>query len=355
MQAIKQWREEPWREEVSWGELFLHYIKNPYDPMTRKFILLFLVATVGVNAQFAAPAGMPGSTAIYKDSSCFVAWANHCDIERGWIDLSDTSAGRATVGSSLSAIGKAGENGVVSLGDGGRAQLQFQNLIYNGPGYDFAVFENSFRDDFLELAFVEVSSDGLNYRRFPATSLIDTSIQVDSFGLIDCRQVNNLAGKYRALYGTPFDLNELAIYSDIDIMNISSIRLVDVVGSMDNRYATRDQDGRKINDPFPTPYPSSGFDLDAVGVIHSRGLNAIEAQTDEKAVICGTLHHPGEKISLNIHGKADNAELIDMTGIRWELQMENDCIEIAAPISSGVYLLKISTKDRWFTQKIVIE
>ena len=40
------------------------------------------------------------------------------------------------------AIGAPG-NGIVSLGDGGEAILSFERFIENGPGWDFAIFENS--------------------------------------------------------------------------------------------------------------------------------------------------------------------------------------------------------------------
>jgi hypothetical protein len=43
---------------------------------------------------------------------------------------------------------------------------------------------------------------------------------------------------------------------------------VDVVGSITPAYATYDSQGNMVNDPWPTPYSSSGFDLDAVGVIN---------------------------------------------------------------------------------------
>ncbi|MEO8761868.1 MAG: T9SS C-terminal target domain-containing protein, partial [Bacteroidia bacterium] len=116
-------------------------------------------------AQFAPPKGQAGSTAMYKDSIAFVAWATTCKITRGLQDISNTSSGYTTVGDSLSPIGIADGN-VISLGDGGVVICTFQNEIYNGAGYDFAVFENSFDGNYLELAFVEVSSDGINFFRF---------------------------------------------------------------------------------------------------------------------------------------------------------------------------------------------
>ena len=65
------------------------------------------------------------------------------------------------------ATGMAGDGRVVSLGDGGVAILTFDTPLSDGPGPDFAVFENAFLETFLELAFVEVSSDDVNYFRFP--------------------------------------------------------------------------------------------------------------------------------------------------------------------------------------------
>ena len=123
--------------------------------------------------------------AIYKDSSIFVSWATGCTVDRGFQNISDSFLGLASTGDSSLAIGKADGSGVVSLGDAGTAILSFQSPITNGVGYDFAVFENGFSFGvdslfFLELAFVEVSSDGQHYFRFPSTSLTDTIIQIDN-------------------------------------------------------------------------------------------------------------------------------------------------------------------------------
>jgi len=235
-----------------------------------KAVIIFLCfSLIGLSsiAQYAPAAGQPGSTAIYKDSSSIIAWATQCSINRGWQNISDTTLGKTNVGNNNSALGIA-DNDVISLGDGGTAVLQFAQAISNGPGPDFAVFENAFDDFFLELAFVEVSSDGQNYVRFPAHSLTQTATQVGGFGHLQAVKINNLAGKYRVGYGTPFDLEELKNTAGLDITHITHIRIIDVVGSIDNAYATFDSAGNKVNDPFPTPFPSSGFDLDAVAVLN---------------------------------------------------------------------------------------
>jgi hypothetical protein len=232
------------------------------------FGLLFSIFCFSAAAQFPGPAGTPGSTAMHADSSAFSGWASQCKITRGYQDISNVTLGYTTVGDSSMATGKAGTNGVVSLGDGGIAILTFIAPITNGPGFDFAVFENSFSDSFLELAFVEVSSNGVNFFRFPATSNSPASPQYDNNANMDASLLDNLAGKYRALYGTPFDLQELSGIAQLDILNITHVKVIDVVGSVNVSYASYDKNNNIINDPWPTPFPSSGFDLDAVGVIH---------------------------------------------------------------------------------------
>lgn len=230
-------------------------------------ILLALCPAKEMLAQYAPPAGQPGSTAMRYDSSAFVAWASHCSIERGFMDISNPSGGYASVGDSSMATGMAGPGGVVSLGDKGTATLEFDHPLVNGPSWDFAVFENSFDDYFLELAYVEVSSDGVLFYPFPSHSLTDTSLQVSSFDSLDATKINNLAGKYRGMYGTPFDLDEMTGLAGLDVNHITHIRIRDVGGCIQEAYAAYDTAGRKINDPWPTPFASGGFDLDGIGVI----------------------------------------------------------------------------------------
>lgn len=237
---------------------------------TRVLIIIGLLASRAALAQYPPAAGQAGSTAVRNDSTIIVGWATQCEVVRGPMNISSPEGGLASFGTPEAATGFAEGNpsGVVSLGDGGSATLTFGGVIYNGPGPDFAVFENSFSDTFLELAFVEVSSDGENFFRFPAISLTDTSRQVGSFGTLDPTKIHNLAGKYRAGFGTPFDLEDLRNIPGLDINAITHVKIVDVVGCIQCPYASRDSQGHLINDPWPTPFPSSGFDLDGVGVIH---------------------------------------------------------------------------------------
>ena len=241
--------------------------------MNSFFIAIFILVTSAVYGQSFAPApDNPGSTAIYKDSSVFVAWATNVYIQRGYLDIQNPQSGFASYGTDTDAVGPADGANVVSLGDSGLAILQFAQAIYDGPGPDFAVFENGFIDGYMEFAFVEVSSDGVNYFRFPATSEIPTTTQSGNFTVTDCGYVHNLAGKYRANYGTPFDLADFSGVTALDVQHITHIKLIDVVGSIDPQWGSQDQYGVMINDPYPTAFESGGFDLDAIGVIHQKPL-----------------------------------------------------------------------------------
>ena len=230
---------------------------------------LLLLNGIALRGQFHPAAGKPGSNAIQKDDAAFIGWANSCQIKRGLIDAADSSSDYASFGDETAAVGPA-NGAVVSLGDAGEAVLYFEIPIANGPGYDFAVFENAFNDTYLELAFVEVSTDGIHFVRFPATSLTDTVLQVSSFGNLNPEKINNFAGKYRVFWGTPFDLQELVDSPLLDLSKIHYVKLVDVIGTIHPDFCSYDAYGNKVNDPYPTSFESGGFDLDAVGVINNQ-------------------------------------------------------------------------------------
>ncbi len=221
-------------------------------------------------------AGAPGSLAVACTDPEIAGWATgFTDLVRGFAQIDRPDYGTAGFGVGDHALGPVLREtsddvyDVVSLGDGGRVTLTFAEPITDGEGWDFAVFENGFAGSFLELAFVEVSSDGVNFFRFDAYSETQSATQVGSFGVVDPTNLRNLAGKYVGGQGTPFDLSELAGRSPLlDIHAITHVRIVDVVGSIDETHATRDALGRIINEPWPTPFSTGGFDLDGVAVRH---------------------------------------------------------------------------------------
>lgn len=155
---------------------------------------------------------------------------------------------------------------VVSLGEGGQITLTFDTPIADGPGPDFAVYENGFSDTFLEYGYVEVSSDGSTFVRFDSAFL--GTEPVGPFADSDPTLMLGLAGRYRQGIGTGFDLSLLRWHplvrrGLVDLQRVTHVRIVDVVGDGSDL----DSFGRPIYDPYPTT-GSAGFDLDAIAVLH---------------------------------------------------------------------------------------
>ena len=212
---------------------------------------------------YAPAAGEIGSLAIENIDPAFVAWASAVTSYLPGAEVD------ATFQVPANALGPAEgtSSDAVSLGRGGTITLEFDSPIRDGLGADFAVFENSFSDTFLELAFVEVSSDGVHFFRFENDSLTD--VAVGSFGSVDPTNIHNLAGKYRRGFGTPFDLEELSGISPLlNTAAVTHVRVVDIFGDG----SVLDTSGDAIYDPTPT-FESAGFDMDGVGVLHEAVLN----------------------------------------------------------------------------------
>ncbi len=292
---------------------------------------------------FCGVVGTTGCTAIAYNDNRIKAWATGCTLVLGSQNLSDPSAPVVTYGTADEAVGAASTStmDVVSLGDGGSATLTFEKPIANGDGYDFAVFENSFNDYFLELAFVEVSSDGERFVRFPATSLTQTARQITSS--VDPTYINNLAGKYRVGYGTPFDLNELRDSAGLDINNITHVRVIDVVGSIDPELGTHDAFGHIINDPFPTITYSAGFDLDGIAVLNQK-TERIELA--ENGVQMSVYPNPAtDRICVTLENLENiDATLFDMSGRAVKtltLRNGDNTIDIST-LQNGIYLIRVA-------------
>ncbi len=325
-----------------------------------RFILLISAFFLSpyLHAQFPPPAGRPGTTAIHMDSSILIGWASDCEIVRGYINMADTTVtynevNKATYGSYLYGSGPA-DGLVISLGDHGSALLFFDIPVINGQGPDFAVFENSFGDSFLELGFVDVSSDGIRYVRFPSISLTGENMQVGTFDTIDATKIHNLAGKYRMGYGTPFDLDDLTDSAGIDLNHITHIRISDAGGCIVPPYATMDSQGHIINDPWPTPFDTGGFDLDAIGVIH----NTTEGFAEGALSGAIQLYPNPVKDKIIIESTALVKMRLHMTDLFGKLLLD---VEIAgkaeldlSTFSAGVYMVNCSFRDGTsITKKII--
>lgn len=318
------------------------------------FIVLF-TSTFGWTQSYAPAANQVGTTAIHKDSSIFVAWATGIELKRGYLDIADTNfmisgSNKVDFGDPSEALYQAQGSSatIVSLGDGGVATLTFERPIFNGEGPDFAVFENSFLPDFLELAFVEVSSDGEHFFRFPAHSENQFSVQIATYGTMDCRYINNLAGKYQQGFGTPFDLSDLPLDNLLDVNAITHVRIVDVIGTIDPALASLDQFGNIINDPYPTAFASGGFDLDGVGVIHQKTLGLEETSLNYRIYpnpSHGMIHLDFQLVS--------DIRIIDFSGkvIAVYEKLQQQQLDLSA-FQKGMYWMEVENPSGKFTQKI---
>lgn len=185
----------------------------------------------------------------------------------------------------------AGSLDVLTLGVGGSVTLTFDaggrsRRIVDGPGPDLIVFENAMyvagdpTRCFGELAFVEVSTDGVRFARLPSRSL--TPAPVSPYGAINPADVTGLAGAHPTLAnvdtntvdpfdppaagGDAFDLAELAddpmvVAGLVRLNDIRFVRLVDILGDG----SVSDGEGGPIYDP--TGFQNS-CDIDAISVIH---------------------------------------------------------------------------------------
>lgn len=323
----------------------------------------FFLSRKTLLAQYAPAPPNPNSTAIHLSDTSISFWANEIEVQRAWKNIADTTLGKASAGLAENALGKANAK-IVSLGDGGSAILQFPFPIYNVNGYDFAVFENGFsphnsneNEFFLELAFVEVSQDGNHFVRFDAQSAIDTTTQKGSFEATDCTQIHHLAGKYPLNYGTPFDLEELGLDS------ITHIKIIDVVGSIDTRYASYDVNGNKINDPYPTAFASSGFDLNAIGAINQvqKTTSTTIFSTTENSFQWQIFPNPLQSNSnLNVllssnENKNIQITIVDLNG-RLVYNKKYTKNHLIAPklLKAGIYFISLTCNDKVYTKKLLV-
>lgn len=316
--------------------------------------------TIELFEGFTGSASDDDTEAISNNDERIIAWATSVEIQRGYVDIRNPELGYASYGEPENAIGQAMGNSldVVSLGDGGNATITFENPIINGEGADFVVFENGISDYSLELAFVEVSSDGVTFVRFPAVSLSQNEVQTGNADPTNPRDLYNLAGKYRAGYGTPFDLQDLADSSNVNINYITHVRIVDVVGSINPEFASYDSNGNIINDPFPTAFASSGFDLDGVGVIHQLTTNETDMITEAKPFELHSAYpnpfNPQTTISFTINQSNQiKLEIFNIKGQRVKSLADgvfekgthnivwNGTNDFNEPVGSGVYFYRI--------------
>jgi hypothetical protein len=277
------------------------------------------LAALGASPAFAGPyapaGGMAGSTAIPATSSSVVEWASGATITRGVRNIENPTEYNSNPSDPSNFALYGGVDGIsegtgspntapigappqpqtsyygVALGQNGNVAVTFNTPIANGPGADFAVFGNGFStgsNEWAKLAYVEVSSDGVNFFRFPDISLTQTTTQVGNSGELDPTNLYDFAGKDPAGYGTPFDLQELSDTPGLNVNDVIAVRVVAVTGDINPAFASLDSKGNIINDAWPAPSSvhSEGFDLAGVGVINEAPEPSAAAAAFASLVLC---------------------------------------------------------------------
>ena len=198
---------------------------------------------------------------------------------------------------------------VCLLGNSGSIDLGFEDekRIFDGPGADFTILENAFQildpdtgDPTglfsAELMFVEVSTDGEIFARFPTLTTNTQPIHASEYDGLDPSQYSGFAGVNPTYAnvdlndinpfdsavsgGDAFDLSDIAdnalvLSGNVDLSDIRWVRLVDIIGDG----SVLDSKGNPIYDAYQyendpddpeddDPIPINGADIDALAVIN---------------------------------------------------------------------------------------
>lgn len=231
----------------------------------------------------------------------FVSWASGATyspaaqvIAPAWTNRANALGPAEADNTHLVSLGDLDQSQIDAGSEPGRITLAFDVPIADQEGPDFAVFENTIIVQatlgliFGEMAYVEVSTDGTNFARFPGVALHTPATMYTNlpggraYAYFDPRGVYNMAGKHvnnGESWGTPFDLRDLrwhpaVVGGSVDLAEIRQVRVVDIPGSGD--FLDHSVPARPVLDGWLT-YGSGGADIDAVGVINFKTECLIEA------------------------------------------------------------------------------
>ena len=196
-----------------------------------------------------------------------------------------------------------------------------------------------------------MSSDGENFHRFQSQSLSPTNVQLGAFDLLQTASIHNLAGKYPSQWGTPFDLNDLLGIETLDVTAVSHIRIIDVVGSIDPTYASYDVNNNPINDPWPTPFESGGFDLDAIGVIHQNPLSVAEYK--QELVFPNPIALNGV-LQIKSPHQVGQIKLMDTLGKTYAFNNRYALHLDQFELKAGVYILQYEVLGKLIHRKLIL-
>ena len=242
-------------------------------------LMLSLSASTAGAGLYSGPSqtSHPIDAAIPSNSPLFTEWADQIDASRTFF----APRGSTTISpTGFNSLGDLDATQIAAGNQVGYLTVTFPKGVRNAAGADFAIFENGFAYGspnglFAELAYVEVSSNGVDFARFPSVSTNVTPVTGSgAFAGFDMSNVYNLAGKHAGGFGTPFNLDDLltdplVIGGSVNLASIQYVKLVDIPGN--GSYL--DSQGHPILDNWMTT-GSGGFDFrlpvgQGVGVINA--------------------------------------------------------------------------------------
>jgi hypothetical protein len=212
----------------------------------------------------------------------------------------------------------AGSLDVLSLGEGGDVTLGFDVTLVDGPGADLTVSENGFvigggSGVFAEILYVEVSTDGATFARFPSKYLGSGSamgayrglagglpvIADITTGLVD--PLDPLLSGGEALDLADLSLDPAVQSGAVDLSAIHFVRLVDVLPGE--------------TDSFGTPLGASGGpDVDAVTVLNS------DVSSSPTQPVCDLFFDAEERLHF-VLGDPDGFFSLDFASLRASLNL----------------------------------
>ena len=146
-----------------------------------------------------------------------------------------------------------------------------------------------------------------------------------------------------------FDLDEVEDNPLLDKNRVTHVRVVDVVGCIQPEYATYDCQGHVINDPWPTPFASSGFDLDAVGVIHDLAHYDVVEESD---IISVTIYpNPVQDVLSVDANNVNSITVYSLTGQR-VVEAEGNHVDVSA-LLPGIFFVRVTINGKTFVNKFV--
>ena len=138
---------------------------------------------------------------------------------------------------------------------------------------------------------------------------------------------------------------------DNELLNknrVTHVRIVDVVGNIDPEYATKDSEGHIVNDPWPTAFASSGFDLDAVGVIHDIAHNDVPENAEEAIAV-----YPNP-VRDRLMVKAEDLQSVEIYNLVGQQVMfsTSDVVDMGV-LNQGIYFVRINADGKTVTKRVV--